>query len=128
MKTLRLISMFFICAALSAGVASCGGDDDNEVPKPVNPVNPDNGGNSGSGNNVSGIQVQTLEDLRQLTGYRFRLATEEEWQYAARGGNKSKGYTYSGSNNIGLEYELPSWGDVSVWEILNRTASSLISQ
>ena len=49
-----------------------------------------------------------LEDLRQLTGYRFRLATEEEWQYAARGGNKSKGYTYSGSNNIGLEYELPS--------------------
>ena len=45
MKTLRLISMFFICAALSAGVASCGGDDDNEAPKPVNPVNPDNGGN-----------------------------------------------------------------------------------
>ncbi len=29
-----------------------------------------------------------------------RLLTEAEWEYAAKGGNKSKGYTYSGSNNI----------------------------
>ena len=40
-----------------------------------------------------------ISKLNQLTGQKFRLPTEEEWVFAARGGNKSKGYKYAGSDN-----------------------------
>lgn len=51
--------------------------------------------------NASWSQCQVfIEKLNKMTGLEFRLPTDAEWEFAARGGVKSQGYVFAGSNNI----------------------------
>ncbi|USD64265.1 SUMF1/EgtB/PvdO family nonheme iron enzyme [Vibrio sp. SCSIO 43136] len=52
-------------------------------------------------NNLSWQQANYfIDQLNALTGETYRLPTEAEWEFAAKGGNMSLGYTYAGSNDL----------------------------
>lgn len=53
--------------------------------------------------------INFVNRLSSLTKRNFRLPTKKEWIYAAKGGNKSKGYIYSGGNDL----QLVAWYDAN---------------
>lgn len=66
---------------------------------------------------VNGEVYRTGEVVpdQDLNAYGYRLPSEEEWEFAARGGNLSQGYEYSGSNDV----------DAVAWYSGNNTSSWL---
>ena len=66
-----------------------------------------------------------LGKLNKLTGEKFRLPTEAEWEFAAKGGNLSQGYLFSGSNDINLVAWYSDNSDSKAHEVKTKAPNEL---